>query len=79
MLGHGDYHYEHEPILYGYTPAPSRRGRGAGSTLVGSIFAQPSVEAVWAQFHRVVDQLTERFAEAAVMLEGRTRLRDYLE
>lgn len=29
VLGHGDYHYEHEPILYGYTPAPSRRGRGA--------------------------------------------------
>jgi putative transposase len=27
------------------------------ATLVRSIFAQPDAEAVWAQFHRVVDQL----------------------
>lgn len=41
VLGHGDYHYEHEPILYGYTPSPSRRGRGAGGFYGGN--AQPSV------------------------------------
>jgi DNA modification methylase len=28
VLGHCDYHYSHEPILYGYTPGPGRRGRG---------------------------------------------------
>jgi DNA modification methylase len=30
VLGHSDYAYQHEAILYGYTPAPARRGRGAG-------------------------------------------------
>jgi DNA modification methylase len=29
VLGHGDYHYRHEPILYGYAPGPGRWGRGA--------------------------------------------------
>ena len=38
------------------------------ATLVRSIFAQPDAEAVWAQFHRVVDQLAERFPDAATML-----------
>ena len=38
------------------------------ATLVRSIFAQPDAEAVWAQFHRVVDQLPERFPDAATML-----------
>lgn len=28
VLGHSDYHYIHEPILYGYTPGGGRRGRG---------------------------------------------------
>jgi site-specific DNA-methyltransferase (adenine-specific) len=29
VLGHSDYHYKHEPILYGRAPgAPGRRGRG---------------------------------------------------
>ncbi len=28
VLGHGDYHYQHEPILYGYKPGEGRRGRG---------------------------------------------------
>ena len=28
VLGHSDYHYSHEPILYGYTAASGRRGRG---------------------------------------------------
>ncbi|HEV8176416.1 MAG TPA: DNA modification methylase [Gemmatimonadales bacterium] len=41
VLGHGDYHYQHEPILYGYTPSPSRRGRGAGGFYGGN--AQSSV------------------------------------
>ncbi len=38
------------------------------ATLVRSIFAQPDRDAVWAQFHRVVDQLGERFPAAAEML-----------
>lgn len=33
VLGHSDYHYRHEPILYGYLPGTGRPGRGrhAGS------------------------------------------------
>lgn len=27
-LGHSDYHYSHEPILFGYMPGGGRRGRG---------------------------------------------------
>jgi DNA modification methylase len=29
VLGHSDYHYAHEPLLYGYVPGPGRPGRGA--------------------------------------------------
>ncbi len=29
VLGHGDYHYRHEEILYGFTPGAGRRGRGS--------------------------------------------------
>ncbi len=29
VLGHSDYHYIHEPILYGVLPGGGRRGRGA--------------------------------------------------
>jgi DNA modification methylase len=28
VLGHSDYHYRHEPLLYGHTPGPGRPGRG---------------------------------------------------
>jgi len=28
VLGHSDYHYQHEPILYGYMPGAGRSGRG---------------------------------------------------
>lgn len=28
VLGHSDYHYKHEPILFGYTPGEGRFGRG---------------------------------------------------
>jgi site-specific DNA-methyltransferase (adenine-specific) len=37
VLGHSDYHYRHEPILYGYAPGPGRPGRGkhAGSHWYG--------------------------------------------
>lgn len=29
VLGHADYHYRHENILYGWLPGPGRSGRGA--------------------------------------------------
>lgn len=29
VLGHSDYHYRHEPILYGWTAGPGRSGRGS--------------------------------------------------
>ena len=29
VLGRSDYHYKHEPILYGYTPSKGRKGRGS--------------------------------------------------
>ena len=38
------------------------------ATLVRSIFAQPDQEAVWAQHGRMVEQLQERFPEAAELL-----------
>jgi transposase-like protein len=38
------------------------------ATLVRSIFAQPDREAVWAQHQRMVDQLQERFPDAATLL-----------
>lgn len=28
VIGHSDYHYQHEPILFGYAPGPGRWGRG---------------------------------------------------
>jgi site-specific DNA-methyltransferase (adenine-specific) len=28
VLGHSDYHYQHEPIFYGYAPGEGRPGRG---------------------------------------------------
>jgi putative transposase len=38
------------------------------ATLVRSIFEQPDAETTWAQHARVVEQLDERFADAAAML-----------
>jgi putative transposase len=38
------------------------------ATLVRSIFEQPDADTTWAQHARVVEQLEERFADAAVML-----------
>jgi hypothetical protein len=37
VLGHSDYHFQHEPILYGYAPGAGRSGRGrhAGSRWFG--------------------------------------------
>jgi len=29
VLGHADYHYRHEPLLFGYLPGDGRRGRGS--------------------------------------------------
>src|SRR5207237_8689380 len=28
VLGHSDYHYQHEDVLYGWKPGPGRPGRG---------------------------------------------------
>jgi DNA modification methylase len=36
VLGHGDYHYQHEPILYGRTPGGGRKGRGRGGWYGGN-------------------------------------------
>lgn len=48
VLGHSDYHYQHEPILYGFTPAPvgfGRLGRGGdhwyGDNAQTTVFAVP--------------------------------------
>jgi DNA modification methylase len=43
VLGHSDYHYRHEPILFGYSQgAPGRRGRGSrgwyGDNSASSVF-----------------------------------------
>ncbi|MFN2569552.1 MAG: IS256 family transposase [Candidatus Dormibacteria bacterium] len=38
------------------------------ATIVRSIFAQPDGDTTWAQLRRVVEQLEEKFPEAAVML-----------
>ena len=38
------------------------------ATLVRSIFEQPDTDTTWAQHARVVEQLEERFPDAAVML-----------
>ena len=44
-------------------PSPPRRWPP------GTIFAQPDAEQVWAQHARVVEQLTERFPNAAALLD----------
>jgi DNA modification methylase len=36
VLGHGDYHYRHEPIAFGYVPGPGRWGRGANGWYGGN-------------------------------------------
>ncbi len=45
VLGHADYHYRHEPILYGYTAGEGRRGRGGhgwyGDHTQTSVFEVP--------------------------------------
>ncbi len=45
VLGHADYHYRHEPILYGCKPAPVRVGRGHegwfGGNAETSVFEVP--------------------------------------
>ena len=45
-----------------------RASQGMVATLVRTIFEQPDHDSVWAQHARVVDQLTGRFDDAAVML-----------
>jgi putative transposase len=45
-----------------------KSAQGLVATLVRSIFAQPDAASVWAQHARVVDQLAERFPQAAELL-----------
>ena len=49
------------------TKAP-KSAQGLVATLVRSIFEQPDATTTWAQHTRVVEQLDERFADAAAML-----------
>lgn len=49
VLGHSDYHYRHEPILYGYKPGDGRWGRGGkgwyGDNAQASVFEVPRPKA----------------------------------
>lgn len=45
-----------------------KSAQGLVATLVRSIFAQPDTASTWAQHARVVDQLQERFPQAAELL-----------
>ncbi|MPZ24516.1 MAG: hypothetical protein GEU28_13515 [Dehalococcoidia bacterium] len=49
VLGHADYHYRHEPILFDYLPGDGRRGRGAtgwyGDDAQDSVFEVPRPKA----------------------------------
>jgi DNA modification methylase len=49
VLGHSDYHYRHEPILYGTSPGEGRKGRGAsgwyGGNAETSVFEVPRPKA----------------------------------
>jgi DNA modification methylase len=49
VLGHADYHWRHEPILYGFAPGPGRRGRGSkgwfGGNAQTSVFELPRPKA----------------------------------
>ena len=49
VIGHSDYHYRHEPVLFGYKAAQGRRGRGAGGWYGGndcsSVFEVPRPKA----------------------------------
>jgi DNA modification methylase len=45
VLGYADYHYAHEPILFGYVPGGGRRGRGGegwyGDNAQSTVFEVP--------------------------------------
>jgi len=45
VLGHSDYHYRHEPVLFGYKASQGRRGRGSagwyGGNDCSSVFEIP--------------------------------------
>lgn len=49
VLGHSDYHYSHEPIMFGYAPGGGRRGRGGegwyGDASQVSVFDVPKPRA----------------------------------
>jgi len=49
VLGHSDYHYRHEPILFGYKPGEGRHGRGGkgwyGDNAQASVFEVPRPKA----------------------------------
>jgi len=56
------------PFLANLLTKVPRSAQAMVATLVRTIFDQPDATQVWAQHARVVEQLGERFAEAAAML-----------
>lgn len=49
VLGHADYHYRHEPLLFGYLPGSGRGGRGSagwyGDNAQDTVFEIPRPKA----------------------------------
>lgn len=81
VLGHSDYHYRHEDVLYGWLPGPGRSGRGnhegsrwAGDHAQDSVFEVPRPKR--SESHPtmkpvalIVPHLTNSTAPGAVILD----------
>lgn len=74
VLGRSDYHYRHEPLLFGYLPGPGRRGRG-GAGWHGDN-AQDSVFEIARPKASPDHPTTKPVALVTAMLTNSTRRRD---